>query len=229
MLNQEVKDILSSSADAGWVMEPEAKRLLRITGINVPDFIWVKDRSEIESSASEIGFPLVAKVVSDRIIHKSDSNGVVIGIDNPKSLEETFDRFSKFEGFSGMLVEETLSGIELIIGAKVDYQFGPVILFGIGGTGVEIYRDTTLRMAPLNRDDVDSMVKCLKAHKLLQGYRGSDPIDMMGLTNLMIKFSELAMGLENVMDSIDLNPVMCAPERCVVADARIMLKSKENK
>ena len=226
MLSPEMKKIIDSSEEIGWVMEPEAKRLLSLAGINVPNYKWARDLEEIRDFVPEITFPIVAKVVSSKLIHKSDSGGVVIGIDNLKNLEETFKRFSGVEGFSGMIVEEMLTGIELIVGAKVDYQFGPVILFGIGGTGVEIYRDTTLRMAPLIREDVGSMVKCLKAHALLEGYRGNDPIDFEGLTGLLLCFSELAMDLEYIMDSIDLNPVMCSQKRCVVADARIMLSVK---
>jgi len=125
-----------------------------------------------------------------------------------------------------MLVEEMLSGIELIAGAKVDYQFGPVILLGMGGTGVEIYRDITMRMAPIGQEQVESMVRSLKAHQLLQGYRGSVPISMRELTRAMVAFSDLVMEIEGLIESIDLNPLLCTADRCVVADARIMLKAK---
>jgi acyl-CoA synthetase (NDP forming) len=113
--------------------------------------------------------------VSPKVIHKSEKNGVVVGIDNEKKLKSTFHRFSKIEGFRGMLIEEMVSGLELIVGAKNDYQFGPVILFGIGGVWVEIYQDVILRMAPLNPRDIDAMMRCLKARPLLEGYRGSPP------------------------------------------------------
>jgi acetate---CoA ligase (ADP-forming) subunit beta len=112
----------------------------------------------------------------------------------------------------------------LIVGAKMDYQFGPVILFGMGGVWVEIYRDVVLRMAPLNQRDVDSMVKCLKGRPLLEGYRGSNPVNFKKLNGLLMIFSDLVMDLENDMESIDLNPVMCSAHRCVAADARIMLR-----
>ena len=115
------------------------------------------------------------------------------------------------------------SGTELIVGAKIDYQFGPVILLGIGGTGVEIYQDTTLRMAPLNQQDVDYLINGLKAGQLLKGYRGSEPINLPALGSLIMTFSALVMEIENWIESIDLNPVMCNAKRCVVADARIML------
>jgi hypothetical protein len=124
-----------------------------------------------------------------------------------------------------MLVEEMVSGIELIAGAKVDYQFGPVILLGMGGTAVEIYKDTALRMAPLKEVDVESMLKGLKAHELLNGYRGAQPVNLKELVRTLMAFSRLVMDLEGYFESIDLNPVMCSSTSCVVADARIMLQS----
>jgi acyl-CoA synthetase (NDP forming) len=120
-------------------------------------------------------------------------------------------------------VEEMVSGTELIVGAKIDYQFGPVILLGIGGTGVEIYQDTTLRMAPLNQQDVDYMINGLKAGQLIKGYRGSEPVNLPALSSLIMTFSALVMEIEKSIESIDLNPVMCNAKRCVVADARIMI------
>jgi acyl-CoA synthetase (NDP forming) len=175
--------------------------------------------------AQDIGYPVVAKVVSPRALHKSDVAGVVVDIGNDEKLSESFGRFSRLEGFAGMLVEEMVSGVELILGAKVDYQFGPVILLGMGGIGVEIYRDTTLRMAPLKEKDVESMLKDLKAHQLLEGYRGSEPVNLTKLKAMVVAFSSLVMEIEVLIESIDLNPVMCASKRCVVADARIMLKA----
>jgi acyl-CoA synthetase (NDP forming) len=224
MLAKEVCDILSSSKAAGWVLEPDAKRLFSFLGMDVPRFVWAKRAEEAIKFAKEIGYPVVGKVVSPKVVHKSDKNGVEVGIDNDEKLRETYRRFSQIDGFAGMLVEEMVSGIELIIGAKVDDQFGPVVLLGIGGTGVEIYKDVTLRMAPLALKDADSMIRCLKAHSLLEGYRGSKPVNLGEINRLLMTFSQLVMDLESLIDSIDLNPVICSPSRCVVADARIMLR-----
>jgi len=165
-------------------------------------------------------------VVSPEVLHKTDSGGVAVGIDSDTKLGEVFQRFSTFGGFAGMLVEEMVSGAELIVGAKMDYQFGPVILLGIGGTGVEIYKDTTLRMAPLSQRDVESMLRGLKAHQVLEGYRGSEPVNIQVLTGMLMAFSRLVMDLEEMIESIDLNPLMCSSKRCVVADVRIMLRSE---
>jgi len=224
MLMREIRDIISSSKATGWVLEPEAKRLFSFLGLDVPRFGWAKKVEEAIQFAEEIGYPVVGKVVSPKLVHKSDKNGVEIGIDNAERLKETFRRFSQIDGFAGMLVEEMISGIELIVGAKVDDQFGPVVLLGIGGTGVEIYKDVTLRMAPLALKDIESMIRCLKAHSLLEGYRGSKPVNLHELNRVLKTFSDFVMDLESLIESIDLNPVICSPTRCVVADARIMLR-----
>ena len=224
MLTKEMTDILSASKGIGWVVEPEAKRLLSLAGLDVPKFIRATQTGEALRFAGEIGFPVVGKVVSPKVIHKSEKNGVEVGIDNETKLKETFRRFSGIDGFTGILVEEMFSGLELIIGAKVDFQFGPVILLGMGGIWVEIYRDVILKMAPLDPKDIDSMMKCLKGRRLLEGYRGSEPVNLKELKRLLLTFSDLVMDIESLIDSIDLNPIICSATRCVVADARIMLK-----
>jgi len=227
VLRTEINDILSASRELGWVLEPEAKRLCSLAGLTVPRFAWTNGEEDAVRFAHEIGYPVVAKVISPQVLHKSDVGGVVVDIDSDEKLREAFHRLSQITGFAGMLVEEMVSGVELIAGAKIDYQFGPVILLGMGGTGVEIYRDITMRMAPLKAKDITSMVRALKAHQLLEGYRGSEPISMSELTRTMVAFSDLVMDLEELIESIDLNPITCSSKRCVVADARIMLTAKK--
>jgi succinyl-CoA synthetase beta subunit len=227
MLKKEMESILLNSKGTGWVLEPEAKRLFSSTGIDVPRFHWGTEIEESIRFAEEIGYPIVGKVVSPKVIHKSEKDGVEVGIKNEEELRKAFNRFKAMEGFTGILVEEMLSGIELIVGAKIDFQFGPVILFGMGGVWVEIYRDVILKMAPLNSKDIDSMIKCLKGRSLLEGYRGAEPVNLKELKRLLLTFSDLVMDLENLIESIDLNPVICSSTRCVVADARIMLKHSD--
>lgn len=228
MLSEEMKSILSASRKAGWVMEPEAKRMLSLRGLEVPRFRWVREPDEAVDYAKEIGYPVVAKVVSPKILHKSERQGVAVGLNSDEAVRETYERFSGCEAFEGMLVEEMVPGLELIVGAKVDYQFGPVILLGIGGTGVEIYKDSAIRMAPLQEREVLSMVRALKAHVLLEGYRGSKPVNLKKLTATMIAFSDLVMDLQENMETIDLNPVKCTSEKCVIADARIVLNPQQS-
>ena len=223
MLSKEIMDILSASQETGWVLEPEAKRLLASSGLKTSQFAWTRELEDALKFSHKIGYPVVAKVVSPKVMHKSDVGGVVLDIQDADALTKTFEKFSRIEGFSGVLVEEMVSGLELIIGAKIDYQFGPVVLLGIGGTGVEIYQDIVIRMAPLDSQDVQSMIHMLKGKSLLQGYRGSAPINLDDLGNLLISFSMLVMDLKDSIVSIDLNPVMCTPEQCLITDARIIL------
>lgn len=224
MLKKVMKEILAGSRGRGWVMEPEAKRLFSLAGLGVPRFAVAGDLATAVLAAGKIGYPVVAKVVSPDVVHKSDVGGVVPGIGTESELEKAFRRISRITGFTGVLIEEMLSGVELIVGAKVDRQFGPVVILGIGGTGVELYDDVSIRMAPLSPSDVDSMIGGLKARALLLGHRGAPPVDRRALTQMLVAFSRLVMELESAIDSIDLNPVFCSSERCVVGDARIMLK-----
>ena len=224
MVLNDIKDIFSASAPWGWVLEPDAKRVFSLAGFDVPRYFSAGTVAEAASFAAGIGYPVVAKVVSPKVLHKSEVKGVVVGIDSEEKLSFAFDRLREIDGFCGMLVEEMImTGVELIIGAKMDVQFGPMVLLGFGGVGVEIYRDTSLRMAPLDEKDAFSMVKSLKAHELLEGYRGDEPIAMDELVRTLVRFSRLIMDLEGLIESIDLNPVMCTAKRCIIADARIIL------
>jgi succinyl-CoA synthetase beta subunit len=223
VLSKEMEGIFTAARETGWVLEPQAKQLLSMAGLDVPRFTWAHDVEEATRFARTIGYPVVAKVVSPAIIHKSDAGGVIVGVTGDEGLDAAYERFRALAGFAGMLVEEMVEGIELIWGAKVDYQFGPIILVGIGGTSVEIYKDTSIRMAPLAAKDVASMVHGLRAHELLEGYRGGAPINRQALTASLMAFSSLVMDGEHLIESIDLNPVLCTAERCIVADARIML------
>jgi acyl-CoA synthetase (NDP forming) len=225
MVSHDMNKILEDAGEHGWVMEPEAKRLFSLSGMDTPRFCWARKVEEAIRFAKKNGYPVVGKIISPRVVHKTEVQGVAVGLDSPGKIEEAFLRFSRIEGFAGMLIEETLSGLELIVGARVDFQFGPVVLLGIGGTGVEIYKDTSLRMAPLEERDVKSMVQGLKARRLLEGYRGKDPVHMGELTRLLLTFSSLVMEICSKIESIDLNPVFASASRVAVGDARIMLKS----
>ncbi len=227
MLKKSLRKVLSASQEQGWVMEPECKQILKDIGISVPKFRVVTEWEEALGAAEDIGYPLVCKVVSPAVIHKSDSGGVMVGIDSQRKLKSAYQKLKQLDGFRSMLMEETVCGVELIVGAKNDYQFGPVILTGIGGTGVEIYQDTSIRMAPITSKNIESMLRELKAYQLLEGYRGSTHVNLKKIKDLLLSFSDLVLELEDVFESIDLNPVMCSQQTCVVADARIMLGSSK--
>ena len=223
MLSSEPVDIIAAARTHGWVLEPEALRLLAAAGVPVARYAWANSKAEALSSAAAVGYPVAVKVVSPQVMPKSDVQGVQTGVPDAGSLAQAYDRFSRLPGFEGVVVAEMLSGRELIVGAKVDHQFGPVILLGIGGTAVEIYKDTVTRMAPLKPRDVESMLTCLRGSRLLTGHRGFAAVNVPKLTAMMLAFSSLVMELGDRIDSIDLNPVFCSPERCTVADAHIIL------
>jgi len=228
MLTEDMRNIVENAREAGWILEPDAKRLLSLAGLMVPDFTLAATVQEAVAAADKIGYPVVVKVVSAKILHKSEVGGVVVGVQNESRLTDIYEKFSALDGFAGLLVEEMLPGSELIVGAKVDFQFGPVILLGIGGVGVEIYKDIAIRMAPISEKEVPSMIAGLKGAELLSGYRGAEAVSVPALTRLMLAFSALVMDLENDIESIDLNPVKCTGARCVVADARIILNGLES-
>jgi len=226
MLKKEIKEIIDKSKKWGWVLEPDAQKIFSLYGMKTPKYAVATEAAQAVKIAGAIGYPVVAKIVSPAIVHKSEVKGVVVGINNDQLLTQTFERLSKLDGFAGMLIAEMVTGLELIIGAKNDFQFGPMILLGIGGVGVEIYKDVSLRMAPLKATDADNMINELTAHRLLTGYRGAEPISMDALRKTMLHFSRLMMDMQDITESIDLNPVMCNTKLCIVADARIMLKKR---
>jgi len=224
MLGPELEQIITRNQSHGWILEPDAKRLLSGVGVPVPQGFWMKAKKDVARAVHAVGgYPVAAKVVSPRALHKTELHGVALGVGSDSALSACFDRFSEIEGFQGLLVEEMISGRELIVGGKNDTQFGALVLIGIGGTGVEIYGDTTLRMAPLTDTDVRSMIRCLKGRALVEGYRGEAPVHLDSLIQIVLAVSELTIRLGDRIESIDLNPVICSPERCTAADARIIL------
>ncbi|MRR17202.1 MAG: acetyl-CoA synthetase [Deltaproteobacteria bacterium] len=223
MLKKEIKALLEKSRQWGWVLEPDAQKIFSLSGFKTPRCDVAVSNEQAVAIARRIGYPVVAKIVSPAIIHKSDVHGVVVGIKDDETLIQTLERFRKLDGFVGMLIAQTIRGLELIIGAKNDFQFGPMILLGMGGVGVEIYKDVSLRMAPLTAHCADRMINGLAARKLLAGYRGGESVNLNALRKTIVNFSRLAMELEDEIESVDLNPVMCTAKTCTIADARIML------
>ena len=223
MLKEKTKQIFDLNRNHGWVLEPDAKALMKAAGLDIPNGIVTESIRGAKAFYKASKTPVVTKAVSTKILHKTEYNAVVTGIDTSARLESEIKRLMTLPGCSKVLVEEMVPGVEVIIGGKIDYQFGPVVVFGTGGTGVEIYNDTAIRLAPLKPNDVYSMVDSLVARQIVTGHRGKQGINMERLIHTLIDFSHLLMDVENQIESIDLNPVMCTNERCVVADARIIL------
>jgi succinyl-CoA synthetase beta subunit len=225
-MDEQARAILDAARTDGWVMEPHAKELLRAYGLSTTRFFWAKRMEECPRGAEEVGYPLVAKVVSPDILHKSDVGGVVVGVGDDRELEEVFQRLSSLKGFQGLLLDQMVQGIEMIVGAKDDPQFGTVVVVGIGGTSVEVYQDVSIRMAPVSFTHAMDAIESIKGRKLLEGYRGKEPADKEKLAELIVSFSEMAMDLSGEVESIDLNPVLCDREKATIADARFVLKGR---
>ena len=224
MLEKVSRNIIEKSKSLGWVLEPDAKVLMKSEGFDVPDSILTNSFEKANQFMKDAGCLVVAKAVSKKILHKTEYKAVVTGIASSDHLKTQMARLQQLDGCENILVEHMIQGVELIIGAKNDYQFGPVIIFGIGGTSVEIYNDTAIRMAPLVEADVLSMIDSLKAKVVIHGYRGNPGVNINILTRLIVDFSLLIMELENEMESVDLNPVICTEDRCIIADARVILQ-----
>jgi len=225
MLKKSSWNIIKNSQSFGWVLEPDAKELMKLEGFDIPDNILTNSFEKANQFMEDSDSPVVIKAVSKKIVHKTEQKAVVTNLTSSSHLKKEMARLQKLDGCENILVEQMVEGVELIIGAKNDFQFGPVVVFGIGGTSVEIYNDTAIRMAPLRENDVLSMVESLQAKSILYGHRGKSGVDIKILTRLIVDFSLLIMDLQDDMESIDLNPVICTKNRCIIADARIILQN----
>jgi succinyl-CoA synthetase beta subunit len=223
MLNTRIKTIIETGRSRGWLLEPDAKSLFAEQGFDVPESVLAAELDTALAFLNSSSGPVVAKAVSSEILHKTEYGAVITSITTPEKLVSAFSFLKGLPGVDSVLVEAMVPGIEIILGAKNDYQFGPVVLLGTGGTGVEIFSDIAIRMAPLKPLDVISMVNDLKGAAIIKGFRGHHGVDMDRLTDLVVRFSTLVMDLEEEIASIDLNPVICTKSQCVVADARILL------
>lgn len=217
-----------------FLSEHESKTMLSKAGIPVPKEDVAKDKEEAIKMANEIGYPLVMKIESADIPHKSDAGGVKLNIqseeDVKKAYDEIIDSVAKYNPnakINGILIQEMLpKGTELIIGVNNDPLYGPMILCGLGGVFVEIFKDVALYPAPLNHNEALEMVKSLKGYPLLTGYRGSNELDIDALVDLIVKVSDFAVVNKETVAEIDINPVFLYEkgEGLSVADSLIILK-----
>lgn len=178
-------------------------------------------RQQVIAAAGRIGFPIVLKVASEKILHKTDVGGVRTGIMDRAELEAEINSMAGRLGCDSFMVQRQETGKEVIVGMKRDAQFGPVILFGMGGVLVEIFKDVALRIAPLTRRDAQEMIKQVKAYQILKGYRGEPAVNTEAVADIILKLSLLAMKEQHITE-IDFNPVIVNQKYAVVVDARII-------
>lgn len=231
MANEEVQKIFNDvfSTNEKVITEELAKKILTEYGVKVPKYALVKSADEAEKKAREVGFPLVAKIVSPQILHKTDVNGVKVGLNSEAAVKETFNdmhgRLSKQYNVKGVLLEKMAApGAELIVGLQNDPQFGPIIMVGIGGIYTEVFKDVTFRVLPITKEDAVSMMEDLKGKQILKGFRGAPPVSMDALANALVSIGNLGTDMAPYYESIDFNPVIFYEKEYVVVDAKILLR-----
>lgn len=220
------------------LLEHEAKSLLDDYDIPVPEHRVVTEKREAVAASRDIGFPVVMKVVSPDLLHKSDVGGVEVGVQSPSDVGENYDRLIDRVGsrqtsadIRGVLIEEMVVGEhEVIIGIDDNRNFGHVIMAGYGGVAVELFDDVAFRLPTLDRTGAKSMLESLRSYPLLTGYRGNPPTDVEAVVDLLVNLAGedgLLAAIGDYIDEIDLNPVIIREqgEGCVAVDALVTLST----
>jgi acetyl-CoA synthetase (ADP-forming) len=231
-LNETLR-ILSQAQKEGRkaLLETEAKTICMEYDIPVTKFKLAGTATEAVKSADEIGYPVVLKIVSPDIIHKSDVGGVIVDLKNAREVRnayrkilENVERHKATARIVGILVQEMApSSTEVIVGAIKDPQFGPALMFGLGGVFVELLKDVTFRVAPINEQEAREMITEVKAYPLLKGYRNVPPADMDAIVKILLSTSKLVMDHQEIKE-LDLNPIMVYEKGAKTVDARIILE-----
>ncbi|MEM3673595.1 MAG: acetate--CoA ligase family protein [Candidatus Bathyarchaeia archaeon] len=232
-MSQKTSQLFSRVRSEGrkYLLETEAKSVCMEYGIPVTKFKLAKSEAEAVKFAEEIGYPVVLKIVSPDVIHKSDVGGVIVNLKDANDVRDAYTKIlenvkkhkadAKIEG---ILVQEMApASTEVIVGAVKDPQFGPAIMFGIGGIFVEILKDVTFRIAPITEEEAREMITEVKAYPLLKGYRNLPPADINTLVDILLKTSRLVMEHQEIKE-LDLNPIMVYEKGAKTVDARIILE-----
>lgn len=231
---QKIQSIVESSkGNPKVITEESSKEILSEYGIKVPHYALVTNTDEAVQKSKEIGFPLVAKIVSADILHKTDVGGVKVGLNSEDEVKKTFDdmfyRLKEKFDVKGVLLEKMVpNGVELIIGLQNDSQFGPSIMVGLGGIYTELFKDVSFRVLPITKNDALKMLESLRGKEILRGFRGSKPINMDMLSEAIVNIGTLGVDMAGKYESIDFNPVVLYPDGYFVVDAKIILKEKSS-
>lgn len=213
------------------LLEPEAKAICIDYNIPVTKFEVAKNEKEAVLFAEKIGFPVVLKIVSPDILHKSDAGGVFVNVKSKEEAKITYGKilantknYKENAKIVGVLVQEMApQATEVIIGSIKDPQFGQTLMFGLGGIFVELLKDVTFRVAPITEQEAAEMVVGVKAYPLLNGYRNTPVADVKALVNILLQVSNLVMDHQEIKE-LDLNPIMAYGKGAKTVDARIILE-----
>jgi acetate---CoA ligase (ADP-forming) subunit beta len=213
--------------------EIEAKQVVREAGIMVTETRLADSQKEAVAISKEIGYPVVLKIASPDITHKSDAGGVKTGLKDAKEVKKAYEdimasvaknvRKARIQGVTVQPMARP--GVEVIIGMFKDPQFGPVIMFGLGGIFVEVLKDVAFRLIPIEKRDAAEMIEEIKGKALLNGYRGQEPANKEALVDVMLKISAIAEKTPEIRE-LDLNPVFAYKDSAIAADARIVLEGQ---
>jgi acetyltransferase len=229
------REIISSCLEAGktYLGELEGTKLLECYGFNVLPTVLAASAGEAVKAAEKMGFPVVMKIVSPQIIHKSDAGGVQINLADAGQVEKAFDEiigsakaYAPEARIDGVLVQKMApKGQEVILGANRYPKFGHLLMFGSGGILVEVFKDVAFRLAPINRNSARSMVRGIKGFSLLDGFRGRPKADVAALEKLLVCLSDLVSDNPEIKE-LDINPLLVHPdgEGATVADCRFILE-----
>jgi len=230
---RQTPEIIANAAKENrkYLLETEAKTICMEYGILVTKFKLAKNEDEAVKFAEEIGFPVVLKIVSPDIIHKSDIGGVILNLKNAKEVKAAYKQIMenvkkrrKDAKILGVIVQEMAPpSTEVIVGAIKDPQFGPTLMFGLGGVFVEILKDVTFKVAPITEEEAREMLTEIKAYPLLKGYRNLPPADTEALVKILLNTSRLVTEHMEIKE-LDLNPIMVYEKGAKTVDARIILE-----
>ncbi|HTB21782.1 MAG TPA: bifunctional acetate--CoA ligase family protein/GNAT family N-acetyltransferase [bacterium] len=231
---QAVQELLEKAREHGRTLltEFESKAILEAYGIPTVPTKPAQSADEAVQRASELGYPVVLKLNSRTITHKTDAGGVKLGLENEAAVRKAFNeigesvtRLKGGEHFQGVTVQPMVAagGYEIILGSSLDPQVGPVLLFGSGGLLVEVYRDHALALPPLNTTLARRMMERTRIYSALKGIRGRRPVDLRGLERLLVKFSRLVIE-QPLIKELDINPLLASPDGLLALDARVLLQ-----
>ncbi|MFQ6020791.1 MAG: acetate--CoA ligase family protein [Candidatus Aenigmatarchaeota archaeon] len=201
------------------IPDEKAFTIIKNYRIPVPVYGFCKNEKMLPQVLKKIGFPCVMKV-SGKITHKTDVGGVITDVVSEVQALESFKKLMKIKGAEKVLIEKQLEGLELIVGSKRDPNFGHVIIVGLGGIYVEIFKDVSFRISPINKEDAKEMAMELKGYPLLKGVRGQKPINFEKLYDVLVKVSRLSIAKKII--ELDINPLFCNDKGCWAADIRIV-------
>ncbi len=213
-----------------FLFEHEAKMLCGLYGVPITKIEVAKTEDAAVEAAKRIGFPIVLKIVSAQVLHKSDAGGVIVGVNDEKGIREGYQKIVAnikknvpTAVIDGILVQEMApKGIEIIIGSTVDPTFGPTIMFGLGGIFVEILKDVSFRLAPITKEDAWEMLDEIKAKKMLEGPRGTPKADKEAIVATLLAVSKMLMECPEIKE-LDMNPLLVYEKGARAVDARVIL------